>query len=409
MRYLIPMLNLLLLLAVSARAEEPNQPPLKPLNVRALTMDALSGDTKAMEKLRLGEVPAVRAIEAALRQRYALSKTDLEQALRDLKSEDARTKQQALTKLALAPPSFHAWLGQRVTKEPDGARKELMRKALERSRAAVAAEKDLLQLLTELYVQHIDLMFEATWGRLKEDPMHQEALYLLTLLPFEVAWAELEHEPREEKLRFLLMRMYAGGGLYSRKALADYSAREIHDMALQTYWPVMLEPLQMDGYFSFFTLASRVEDRQAYRILRVAVNVRPDKPWETAPWIEVRTWFRWTYLFEIRPAQLRRDAAVYAEPFPQMIDHLYWPDDNAVAFWSARSHEKLSQNAVQLVRGFPLDALLPIYAVGSEEVALWQEGRVYNWARDVVPAEIRDEIKFLPNVFDPPPKLPTDW
>lgn len=385
-----------------------------------LVTRALSGDRLTLAYLRERDpLAAVRLIDQYLSTNYRPSQQALEANVLLLKKGNAFERSRAIANLTLLSTAYAVPVKAALAEsfEPlDASDREARRLRDLTSRVALKKARQTLRAeLTMLCGAYINEALEEARKALRADCWDSEAMLVLSNAPFEAVWEAGSDWPRAERLQLLLLRVFTRTDVdLTLTQLASYKGAEILSAALQSWWPVLIEPSERDGAYLWATVASTVEGNTIQDVLRL--SIKPDDYGnvdERGEWLHFDRWFRWTYLFEMEVSHANQHAIAYQEdelrlsnPMAyqgQMPHHL---PETAAMWLGVQDGGGVMVRAgnVRGVRGLPTSVRVPKASLSRQEYLDWFAGQTYHWLEEHVPQHLVPHLRFRPNLY-PAPKL----
>ncbi len=348
-------------------------------------------DQAALEELKRADIKVVHLIEARLAQGYPpLDEARLAILCQNMESSSERVRKAAVDEL----PGMGPLAGPAI-KRASKAQREAGHAAVADALAQMASaaryppgRMNLAKVLGEQYKRHFDELFTQRWPAFVKDINDADAQRWLCHVPFDELWKKLAEQPAKDKLRLLLLlRRSAKWDEAMAKQLAAFSAKEVLEAAAATWWPIEIEPVQMDGAYGWTTRAGKVEGNLVTDILRLSVKM-PDygNVNERGQWVHIEYWDRWHYIFRFAQAQASKDALVVSE---RMIRRDTLPFHGGMA-------EEMNVRC-NTVRGVPNSVKVPTMAMGMAESLDWHTGAVYECAKPYIPEKYHERLRFKPD------------
>lgn len=236
-----------------------------------------------------------------------------------------------------------------------------------------------------LYQTHLDRLLPERWDRLSKDRLDPGSHAFFSYAKTDAVWNWLGDARPKDRLKFLLVRIYNGRwGEYEQSLLHKFSAKEVLEAAAATYWPIELEPIQLDGTYGWTTRAAAVNGNVAQNIIRFSVKMEDyGNVAERGEWVHLYRWQQATYLCRFKQICLNKDSMAYCE----------WSSAPELPFIPAKN----PGGRIDIMRGYPKDAVLPIVDLTEKESLAFHLGGPREWVRGVLPINIAARLKFEPN------------
>jgi hypothetical protein len=352
----------------------------------------LLGDLRVLPFIENADVSIVPVIEAALKQVTGVTMDEVDALVRQLSAAKWVEREQACWRLLGAPAEADELLRRYLDETGSPEVRHRLASVMEVRKACGPGFEAAGKLLLVKYQQHAEALFQSRWRLLQDDPRHVDAMNYFAYVPFEGVWPLIESRDPGDQLRFLLLRVrMERRGRDVDAALRKHTAGALLRVAKQTYWPVEVEPVQIDGEFGWTTLVGSVNGNVVDQVLRVSLKTASfSKPAERGEWVNLITWQRWTYIFRFTQAWHKKNAVVYAER------------QGAGELPFGLGNRPRTDAQADTVRDWPAEVTVPYVTITERESTDWHHMRAYEWARPLFPESIRKQVLFRENAYEPP-------
>lgn len=343
-------------------------------DLEMMIMRALAGDATARAQIISGGEEAISALEESLGRTAQTDETKVRELVELLDAEEYQTRKQATIELMSFPSTTLPLLEHFAEQASSPETKFRLLIVIESFDGRESRSDLILDLLSDLYVLHAASRLPEAIQELATNPHDEHALFYVKNVPLRGVRGSFDLVDEESQIRFLLAKKYIDPDASTiDHELRDYSGLMILQLAEETYWPIELEPLEEDGAYHWATRAESLDGNRAQHVIKISIDQRDDKE----KLIHFKGWREWIYLWS------------YETPHRENY--------HGLVLGIRESRRVRPENCRQLPEGVEV----PHVRMSEREKVAWAGGRAFEWARELIPAEHVDMMRFRANRYEP--------
>ncbi|OHB75329.1 MAG: hypothetical protein A2Z34_06695 [Planctomycetes bacterium RBG_16_59_8] len=236
----------------------------------------------------------------------------------------------------------------------------------------------LEKMLETLYGEHFQELFDGRWKALVDDPRNESARLFFRHVKYDLVWPKLHESSLDHRLRYLLFLVDVSHGIDKAvNMLVGYPGDDLLRVAGETYWPIELEPLALNGAYHWSSRAATLKDNVATNVIKVSI----EKRYGSGKTIHFIHHVKWVYLWKNQTPYCDSKGMVLG--LNQFVERT----DNEVM--TIREYARCEH-----VQSIPDGVNVPTVHVSDREMGDWSCGAVYSWAKEIFPLEYRDMVSF---------------
>lgn len=345
-----------------------------PPEFETILMRALSGDATARAQILRGGEESITALEESLGRTVGTDETRVRELVELLDAEDYQTRKEATIELMSFPSTALSLLETLAEHATSPETKFRLFIVIEAFDGRESRSDLILDLLGDLYVIHAASRLPEVTEALAANPRNEHALFYVKHVPIREVRGSLDLMDEESRIRFLLAKKYIDPDASTiDQVLRDSSGLMVLKLAEETYWPIELEPLEEDGAYHWAARAESLEGNRAQHVIKISIDLRDDKD----KLVHFKGWREWVYLWS------------YETPHREIY--------HGLVLGIRKSRRVRPENCRQLPEGVEV----PHVRMSEREKVAWAGGRAFEWARELVPAEYVNMMRFRANRYDP--------